>query len=162
MAKPRNQVMEPKCFTCRQEGHFQWEWPHMECMWAKALHRPLVATANTDNFSCLVVPVVLSGKEMDVLVDMGCGRTLVCRVVGCPLAEVFQIRCIHGDIKDYPMVMVRLQVTGRRFWYAVGVGYLCAAGVGLSSPSTAPAGSYYQSRGRLCTRGGKTAGRYQA
>lgn len=34
------------------------------------------------------------------------------RAVGSPLVEVLQIRYIHRDMRDYPTVMVQLQVRG--------------------------------------------------
>lgn len=53
--------------------------------------------------------------------DMGCGQTLVHRAVGELLAEVLQIRYIHGDVRDYPTVRVHLQVVGKHVQCAVGV-----------------------------------------
>lgn len=58
---------------------------------------------------------------VDALMDTGCGWTLVHKAVGEPLAEFLQIRCIHGDVKDYLTVRVHLQVAGKHFHCAVGV-----------------------------------------
>lgn len=84
MAKPRNKKTGPKCFTCGQMGHFQRVGPHMECTWVKALKGQEVMTIATDKFTRLVVPVCLNRQEVDSLVDMGCGRTLVWQVMGPP------------------------------------------------------------------------------
>lgn len=46
---------------------------------------------------------------MEVLVDIGCGQTLLMQVEGSSLAEGLQVECIHVDVKDYSMVLVWLR-----------------------------------------------------
>lgn len=43
------------------------------------------------------------------------GLTLVGHVEGTPLAKMLQIRCIHGDVRDYLTVMAHIQVAGQHF-----------------------------------------------
>lgn len=38
--------------------------------------------------------------------------TLMQRAESMPLAEVLQVRCIHGDMREYPMLLVWLHVVG--------------------------------------------------
>lgn len=70
----------------------------MECMWVKALQ----VIRDIANFSHLKALVMPNEKVVEALVDRSCGWTSVHRAVGEPLDEVLlQIRCIHGDVRDY-------------------------------------------------------------
>lgn len=61
----------------------------------KALCGPQVVALDTEPFSRLVVRVVLNGREVDALVDTGCGRTLVKSATGphVPEAEIHPRGC---------------------------------------------------------------------
>lgn len=71
-------------------------------------------------FTCLVIPVWLNGRQVDVLVDTGCGQTRVQQAEGTPLEEVLQIKYIHGHGREYHTVLAWLQVAGQQFGWLVG------------------------------------------
>lgn len=87
MAKAKTRLKGQKCFTCGQVGPFQRECPNLEGMWAKALRGPQVMTEGSDYFTRSVITVWLNGGQVDTLVDMRCGQTLVQQAEESPLAE---------------------------------------------------------------------------
>lgn len=76
----------------------------MACAWTKALREPHVKAGGLDSFPQLVILVWFNGRKMEVLVDTRCGRTLVQKAEGSPLAEVLQVKCIHRDVKEYSAI----------------------------------------------------------
>lgn len=69
------------------------------------------------------IPVLSNGDKEMGLVDTRCGRTLVRLVRGPYIPERMFLKCVHGDIKKYPTMVVHLLVSGKCFWSVVGVVY---------------------------------------
>lgn len=90
----------------------------MECIWVKALQGPQVAALGPEPFSSLVIWVILNGREVDALANMGYRRTLVRRARGPRIPEVLQIKCIHEDGRNY--LITQVQVAGQWFCCKVG------------------------------------------
>lgn len=68
-----------------------------------------------------MVQVVLNGKEEEMLVDRGCGQTLVCRLEGHCLWENLQLKCIHTDVSESTTARVHLPLAGHQFQCMVRV-----------------------------------------
>lgn len=67
------------------------------------------------------VEVTLEGRQVQALLDTGCGRTLVQKVKGAITGEQVTLKCIHGDIKTYPTKVIKLYINDQTYWCMAGV-----------------------------------------
>lgn len=82
--------------------------------------------------------------------------------MGDALPEILQMQCIHGNVKNYPTLLVRLQLVGRSFCCLVGVvpHWDSPALVGLNGPiDSASLLAYCSGASHLLGRGPPTAAR---
>lgn len=91
----------------------------MDCSWLQALRGPQVGMRGLPEK--FVMPAVLNRWAMWALIDTGCGQTLVQEAEGKCTRERLSLRCIHGDVRDYPTKLVHLELGNVQFTCRVGI-----------------------------------------
>lgn len=86
-----------------------------------ALQEPQVERQGEEWFQQSVALVVLNRRKEMALLDTGCGQLLARQVQGPHMPDCRLLKCVHDDIKDYPVVVVCLQVVGKSFCCGVGI-----------------------------------------
>lgn len=77
-------------------------------------------------------------KRVEALINTGCVCTLVHKVHGPFTPELLKMQCIHGDIHEYRMKKISLEIVGQIFTCRVGVvpRLVCAVLVGANPHRT--------------------------
>lgn len=123
-----NQQESLQCFRCGTRGHIARQCrrhspERMDVGHSQSIPCLQTSSVSTDPF---IVKVRVEGQEVVALIDSGSSETLVTRDL-VPLEKYTQdskdvyIRCIHGDIKPYPTVVIGVEVVGQSFFVKVGV-----------------------------------------
>lgn len=71
-----------------------------------------------------MIPVRVEGTLTLALVDSGCSQTVIHMGLveySHPTGAPIQLQCIHGDMKSYPTVWVRLEAAQQEVCCLVGV-----------------------------------------
>ncbi|KAF7239052.1 hypothetical protein EYD10_14243 [Varanus komodoensis] len=116
--KGRGSQLKQVCFTCGKEGHFRRDCLLMECDFMEAWWSAPVSTTPQQAWR---VQARVDGKEVEALVDTGCGRTLVRQAWGSPLEKILQVKGIHGDVKPYATRWAKVEVKAKVHLCQVGV-----------------------------------------
>ncbi|XP_039350382.1 uncharacterized protein LOC120374581 [Mauremys reevesii] len=110
------------CFSCGEYGHLQRNCPGLECTFGQVYSWE--GRARRWQAAKITMPVVVEGRPTVVLLDSGCGQTLVCQTMG-PQADnrlgKIQLQCIHGDIRPYPSTRAQLTIDGVTQLMTVGL-----------------------------------------
>ena len=104
-----------RCFNCKQRGHIAKNCPH-QVMYCKENKTPSHVQYMTREECGILQRGIVEGREVaDILLDIGCSRTLVRRdLVNEKMleGEAVKIRCAHGDIVLYPLAEVEMKIHG--------------------------------------------------
>ncbi|XP_078533236.1 uncharacterized protein LOC144819118 [Lissotriton helveticus] len=108
--------MSPQCFRCAEWGHISRNCPlnndgtePMEVGWARG--RVLVTGVPRRRYK---KTIRLNGKTIEALLDTGCHQTVVVQDL-VPLQSICEeetvlVSCVHGDVKEYPLAEVLLEI----------------------------------------------------
>lgn len=126
----RNQRPYQLAKTSYQDHHVQvfYLWESMTFSERMPLHGLLLGPGTTwgpgrkgatpEQFT---IPVWLNGQMTWAFLDTGCGRSLVRQAPGPETGEWMTLKCIHGDIKDYPTKVIRIEIGQKHFFCRAGV-----------------------------------------
>ncbi|XP_078542394.1 uncharacterized protein LOC144828150 isoform X1 [Lissotriton helveticus] len=126
--KPNSPVqVGPQCFRCAEWGHISRNCPlnndgsePMEVGWSRG--RVLVTGQGRKTYK---KNIRLNGKPLEALLDTGCHHMVVVQDL-IPLnslceGETVLVSCVHGDVKEYPLAEVLLEIDGYPQVWRVGV-----------------------------------------
>ncbi len=113
----------PACWRCGDPGHFIDRCPVMEV--GALIRVPDYPQAAPDQAGRYQIPVSIKGGTYWALVDSGCNQTSIHQSLIQPAALdkscVVQVRCIHGDVVKYPVVLLAIQFRGQKHNVEVAV-----------------------------------------
>ncbi len=113
----------PACWHCGDPGHFIDRCPVME---VETLVRvPDAPQAAPDQAGGYQIPVSIKGGSYWALVDSGCNQTSIHQSLIQPEALdkscMVRVRCVHGDVVKYPVVLLTIQFRGQKHNVEVAV-----------------------------------------
>lgn len=129
--EPRNRALLA-CYTCGQTGHFKAECPRVPVSKNFMCFAPQLSVSELDRGEVsegqgdeLTMGVLVGDRPCVALLDSGSNRTLV-RQDSLPREAIFcggtvDVYCIHGDMVEYPIAEVDIQVEGQNYLLSVGV-----------------------------------------
>ena len=108
------QAAGQECWRCGQLGHFRGECPLMEVgQVIRVVGPPAPSPGPGGTYS---VPVRIQVGTHQAMVDSGCMQSIVHQDLIRPGALIeaggVDIRCVHGDIHTYPVVLVEIRFKG--------------------------------------------------
>ncbi len=113
----------PACWRCGDPGHFQDHCPMMEVgllVWV-----PDSPGAAPDQAGQYQIPVSIKGGTYQALVDSGCNQTSIHQSLiqqrALDTGRKVKVRCVHGDVADYPLVPVSIKFRGKMHRMEVAV-----------------------------------------
>ncbi len=113
----------PACWRCEDPGHFQDHCPMMEVgllVWV-----PDSPGAGPDQAGQYQIPVSIKGGTYQALVDSGCNQTSIHQSLiqqrALDTGRKVKVRCVHGDVADYPLVPVSIKFQGKMHRMEVAV-----------------------------------------
>ncbi len=111
----------PACWRCRDPGHFIDRCPVMEVgTLVRVLDAPQAGQAGGYQ-----IPVSIKGGTYWALVDSGCNQTSIHQSLIQPKALdkscMVRVRCVHGDVVKYPVVLLAIQFRGQKHNVEVAV-----------------------------------------
>ncbi len=113
----------PACWRCGDPGHFQDHCPMME---VRLLVRvPDSPGAAPDQAGQYQIPMSIKGGTYQALVDSGCNQTSIHQSLiqqrALDTGRKVKVRCVHGDVADYPLVPVSIKFQGKMHRMEVAV-----------------------------------------
>ncbi len=113
----------PACWRCGDPGHFQDHCPMMEVgLLVRVLDSPGVAPDQAGQYQ---IPVSIKGGTYQALVDSGCNLTSIHQSLmqqrALDMSRKVKVRCVHGDVADYPLVPVSIKFWGKTHRMEVAV-----------------------------------------
>ncbi|XP_051571299.1 uncharacterized protein LOC127450889 [Myxocyprinus asiaticus] len=106
----------PVCWSCRDPGHFRDQCPVMEL--GKVVRITDIPQAAPDWAGVYRIPVSVKGGTRQALVDTGCNQTSIHqRLVqheALGTAKTVRVKCVHGDIHNYPVVTLMIKFRGTK------------------------------------------------
>ncbi len=113
----------PACWRCGDPGHFQDHCPMMEV--GLLVRVPDSPTAAPDQAGQYQIPVSIKGGTYQALVDSGCNQTSIHQSLmqqrALDMSRKVKVRCVHGDVADYPLVPVSITFRGKTHRMEVAV-----------------------------------------
>ncbi len=113
----------PACWCCGDPGHFIDRCPVMEV--GTLVRVPDAPQAAPDQAGGYQIPVSIKGGMYWALVDSGCNQTSIHQSLVQPEALdtscMFRVRCVHGDVAEYPVVHLAIQFWGQKHNVEVAV-----------------------------------------
>ncbi len=113
----------PACWHCGDPGHFIDRCPVMEV--GTLVRVPDAPQAALDQAGGYQIPVSIKGGTYWALVDSGCNQTSIHQSLVQPEALdtscMFRVRCVHGDVAEYPVVHLAIQFQGKKHNVEVAV-----------------------------------------
>ncbi len=113
----------PACWRCRDPGHFQDHCPMMEV--GLLVRVPDSPGAGPDQAGQYQIPVSIKGGTYQALVDSGCNQTSIHQSLiqqrALDTGRKVKVRCVHGDVADYPLVPVLIKFQGKMHRMEVAV-----------------------------------------
>ncbi len=113
----------PACWRCGDPGHFIDRCPVMEV--GTLVRVPDAPQAAPDQASGYQIPVSIKGGTYWALVDSGCNQTSIHQSLIQPEALdkscMVRVRCVHGDVVKYPVVLSAIQFRGQKHNVEVAV-----------------------------------------
>ncbi len=113
----------PACWRCGDPGHFIDRCPVMEVgTLVRVPDAPQVAPDQAGGYQ---IPVSIRGGTYWALVDSGCNQTSIHQSLIQPEALdkscMVRVRCVHGDVVKYPVVLLAIQFRGQKHMVEVAV-----------------------------------------
>ncbi len=113
----------PACWRCGDPGHFIDRCPVMEV--GTLVRVPDAPQAAPDQAGGFQIPVSIRGGTYWALVDSGCNQTSIHQSLIQPEALdkscMVRVRCVHGDVVTYPVVLLTIQFRGQKHKVEVAV-----------------------------------------
>ncbi len=113
----------PACWRCGDPGHFIYRCPVMEV--GTLVRVPDAPQAAPDQAGRYQIPVSIRGGTYWALVDSGCNQTSIHQSLIQPEALdkscMVRVRCVHGDVVTYPVVLLTIQFRGQKHKVEVAV-----------------------------------------
>ncbi len=113
----------PACWRCGDPGHFIDRCPVMEV--GTLVRVPDAPQAAPDQAGGYQIPVSIRGGTYWALVDSGCNQTSIHQSLIQPEALdkscMVRVRCVHGDVVKYPVVLLTIQFRGQKHKVEVAV-----------------------------------------
>ncbi len=113
----------PACWRCGDPGHFQDHCPMMEV--GLLVRVPDSPGAAPDQAGQYQIPVSIKGGTYQALVDSGCNQTSIHQSLiqqrALDTGRKVKVRCVHGDVGDYPLVPVSIKFRGKMHRMEVAV-----------------------------------------
>ncbi len=113
----------PACWRCGDPGHFIDRCPVMEV--GTLVRVPDAPQAAPDQAGGYQIPVSIRGGTYWALVDSGCNQTSIHQSLIQPEALdkscMVRVRCVHGDVVKYPVVLLAIQFRGQKHNVEVAV-----------------------------------------
>ncbi len=113
----------PSCWRCGDPGHFIDRCPVMEV--GTLVRVPDAPQAAPNQAGMYQIPVSIRGGTYWALVDSGCNQTLIHQSLIQPEALdkscMVRVRCVHGDVVKYPVVLLAIQFRGQKHKVEVAV-----------------------------------------
>uniref|UniRef100_A0A8C2BR64 Gypsy retrotransposon integrase-like protein 1 n=1 Tax=Cyprinus carpio TaxID=7962 RepID=A0A8C2BR64_CYPCA len=111
------------CWRCGDPEHFVDRCPVMEV--GTMIRVPDVPQATPGQAGEYQIPVSIKGGIYPALVDSGCNQTSIHQSLMQPGAldtsRVVKVRCVHGDVVEYPVVPIIIQFRGQKHSVEVAV-----------------------------------------
>ncbi len=105
----------PACWRCGDPGHFQDQCPMMEV--GLLVRVPDSPEAAPDQAGQYQIPVSIKGGTYQALVDSGCNQTSIHQSLiqqrALDTSRKVKVRCVHGDVANYPLVPVAIKFRGK-------------------------------------------------
>ncbi len=113
----------PACWHCGDPGHFIDRCPVMEV--GTLVRVPDAPQAAPNQAGGYQIPVSIRGGTYWALVDSGCNQTSIHQSLIQPEALdkscMVRVRCVHGDVVKYPVVLLTIQFRGQKHKVEVAV-----------------------------------------
>ncbi len=113
----------PACWRCGDPGHFIDQCPVMEV--GTLVRVPDAPQAAPDQAGGYQIPVSMRGGTYWALVDSGCNQTSIHQSLVQPealdMSCMVRVRCVHGDVAEYPVVRLAIQFRGQKHNVEVAV-----------------------------------------
>ena len=115
------------CHKCGQPGHISPECPLGPSTTSNLCYSPQPHSPHPSrpDRTSVTVPVKIGGKTWVALLDSGSSQTFVqSRCLGAQSMASrgkVQVRCIHGDVREYNTVEATLEIDGQAYLLSVGV-----------------------------------------
>ncbi len=113
----------PACWRCGDPGHFIDRCPVMEV--GTLVRVPDAPQAAPDQAGGYQIPVSIRGGTYWALVDSGCNQTSIHQSLIQPEALdkscMVRVRCVHGDVVTFPVVLLTIQFRGQKHKVEVAV-----------------------------------------
>ncbi len=113
----------PVCWRCGDPGHFQDHCPMMEV--GLLIRVPDSPGAAPDQAGHYQIPVSIKGGTYQALVDSGCNQTSIHQSLmqqrALDTSHKVKVRCVHGEVVDYPLVPVSIKFRGKMHRVEVAV-----------------------------------------
>ncbi len=105
----------PACWRCGDPRHFQDQCPMMEV--GLLVRVPDSPGAAPDQAGQYQIPVSIKGGTYQALVDSGCNQTSIHQGLiqqrALDTGRKVKVRCVHGDMANYPLVPVSITFRGK-------------------------------------------------
>uniref|UniRef100_A0A8C1RD31 Gypsy retrotransposon integrase-like protein 1 n=1 Tax=Cyprinus carpio TaxID=7962 RepID=A0A8C1RD31_CYPCA len=113
----------PACWRCGDPGHFIDRCPLMEV--GTLIRVPDAPQAALDQAGLYQIPVSIKGGTYQALVDSGCNQSSIHQSLIHPRAldnsRMVKVRCVHGEVVNYPILPVDIQFRGEKHRLEVAV-----------------------------------------
>ena len=103
-----------RCYSCGQPGYFASRCPA----------KPLLYCGSNIGHGLCHKGKVAGVAVKQLFLDTGCGQTLVRKDLvpkGEITEEAVELKCVHGDMRKYPVALIELEVSGRKLKVRAGV-----------------------------------------
>ncbi|KAK9959489.1 hypothetical protein ABG768_009613 [Culter alburnus] len=113
----------PACWRCGDPDHFVDRCPVMEV--GTMIRVPDVPQAAPGQAGWYQIPVSIKGGTYQALVDSGCNQTSIHQSLiqsgALDTSRMVKVRCVHGDVVEYPILPVIIKFRGQKHSVEVAV-----------------------------------------